>query len=121
MMNAHTDLVTTQSRSKLDIEPRKVRFDYSQIDRPDFFANNIVASAFYTALSITFPPGEAEFIRSVRFFDKQIKDPKLAQEVKDFAAQEAHHGLQHKKLNRQLESFGFAVSKIETLVDDDFF
>ncbi len=121
-MNAHIQSTVAsalaRSESPLTIQPRKVRFDYSTIDSADFFGNNIVSSAFYTALSITFPAGEAEFIRSVRNFEKSIKDPKLAAEVKDFAAQEAHHGLQHKKLNKQLELVGFAVTEIEALVDE---
>lgn len=109
---------TTQPSSPLVIEPRTVRFDYSQIDRPNFFADNYVSSAFYTALSITFPPGEAEFINSVRNFDKVIKDDQLRAQVKDFAAQEAHHGLQHKKLNKQLESVGYAVGKVTSMINE---
>lgn len=120
-MNAKTNLsvnpAESVSKSKLNIEPRKVRFDYSEINKPDFFGGNYVASAFFTALSITFPPGEAEFIHSVRYFEKKIKDPKLKADVKDFAAQEAHHGLQHKKLNKQFESLGYQVSTIEEKID----
>jgi len=117
-MNAKTNLTPFQSRSKLEIQPRRVRFDYDDIDNPAFFGDNIVSSAFYVALSLTFPAGEAEFIRSVKNFDKQITDPKLKSDVKDFAAQEAHHGLQHRKLNQKFADLGYPASQVENLIDE---
>ena len=116
-MNAKINTKPFQSKSRLAIQPRRVRFDYDDIEKPDFFGDNIVSSAFYVALSLTFPSGEAEFIRSVRNFDKQIDDPKLKQDVKDFAAQEAHHGLQHRKLNQKFADLGYASAEIESLID----
>ena len=106
-------------KSPISIEPRKVQFNYDHIDCADFFGGNIVTSAFYAALSISFPQGEAEFIQSVRYFDKQITDPQLREEVQDFAAQEAHHGLQHKKLNQQLESLGYPVHQMVELIGEE--
>lgn len=117
-MNASTKLNVAQSQSKLTIEPRRVSFDYDQIDNPRYFGGNIVSSAFYVALSSTFPAGEAEFIRSVNLFKDQITDPKLLQEVRDFAAQESHHGLQHRKLNKKLADAGFPVNHVEKMIDE---
>lgn len=117
-MNAQSDLTSAQPRSQLKIEPRKVQFDFSTIDRADFFGGNLVSSAFYTALSITFPAGEAEFIASVRHFSKHLKDPDLIADVKSFVAQEAHHGLQHIQLNKQLGAVGYPVAKVEALVEE---
>lgn len=116
-MNAKTDLSISSSNSKLTIEPRKVRFSYADIDRADFHGGNIVTSAFWAALSATFPAGEGEFIRSVKLFESQIEDSKLLEEVKDFSAQEAHHSLQHKLLNKQLVSVGYPIEKIENFID----
>lgn len=117
-MNTKTSTTPFQSKSKLAIQPRRVRFNYDDIDDAAFFGDNIVSSAFYVALSLTFPAGEAEFIRSVMNFDKQIADPKLKEDVRDFAAQEAHHGLQHRKLNQKFAEIGYATSEVESLIDE---
>jgi len=116
-MNAKADLVITQSKSKLTIVPRRVKFDYTDIDSPTFYPENTVISAYWVGLSSTFPIGEAEFIRSVKLFENKITDPKLKEEVKDFATQEAHHSLQHKMLNKQFDACGYSTKKVEELMD----
>jgi predicted metal-dependent hydrolase len=122
-MNAKTDLSPKvdleggQSSSKLKIVPRRVRFDFADINRADFHSNNTVVSAFWVGLSATFPLGEAEFIHSVKLFENQVSDPKLLREVQEFAQQEAHHALQHKKINSQFDSCGYGTRKIQDLMD----
>lgn len=122
-MNAKAQLtpaaeVGPQSKSKLAIERRIVKFDYSDIEGPSFHSANPLISAFWVGLSSTFPLGEAEFIRSVKLFENKITDEKLRADVADFAAQEAHHGLQHKKLNKHFDSQGFATSEVEVLINE---
>ena len=117
-MNAKADLAIAQSYSKLPIEPRHVRFDYKDINTSSFYPDNAVISAYWVGLSATFPVGEAEFIRSVKNYENQITDPKLKEEVRDFAAQEAHHSLQHKKLNKQFDICGYSTKKVEGLMDE---
>ena len=117
-MNAETELKVAQSFSKLPIQPRRVKFDYRDIDNSAFHSGNAVTSAYWVGLSSTFPVGEAEFIRSVRLFEDQIMDEKLKAEVQDFAAQEAHHSLQHKRINRQFDECGYNTKKIESMMDD---
>lgn len=116
-MNVQSDLPLNQSHSILAIEPRRVRFDHDGLDKARFFGDNIISSAFYVALSTTFPAGEAEFIRSVKLFEDKISDAKLLAEVQAFAAQESHHGLQHRRLNKRLAEVGFPVLKVEQLID----
>ena len=106
-----------QSFSKLPIERRHVKFSYKDIDKFDFYNNNAVISAYWAGLSATFPRGEAEFINSVKLFEDQITDPKLKAEVADFAAQEAHHSLQHKLVNKQFTSLGYRIEHIESEID----
>jgi predicted metal-dependent hydrolase len=123
-MNANTKLtpaaeIGTQSQSKLPIERRIVRFDYTDIEGTSFHSGNPVLSAFWVGLSSTFPLGEAEFIRSVKLFEGQVTDPKLKADVADFAAQEAHHGLQHKKLNKHFDDNGFSTKKVEDLISKE--
>lgn len=123
-MNANTHLtpdteIASQSQSKLPINRRTVRFDYSDIEGDTFHSNDAVVSAFWVGLSATFPLGEAEFIRSVKLFENQITDPKLVADVADFAAQEAHHGLQHKKLNKHFDDNGFNTKQVENLISEE--
>ena len=119
-MNAKTDLsIAEQSNSVLPIVPRLVKFDYQDIDKPVFHSDNPIISAYWVGLSATFPVGEAEFIRSVKLFENQITDEKLRQEVKDFAAQEAHHSLQHKKLNKQFDRVGYNTKSVEQMIGQE--
>lgn len=101
------------SQSKLAIEPRRVKFEFADLKESFYYKNNPQISALWAALSASFPPGEAEFIKSVKNFEDRIQDPKLKDEVKNFAHQEAHHSLQHKQLNQQFEALGFAVSDLD--------
>ena len=120
-MNAKTELEISQSFSKLPIEPRRVKFDFSDIDSPCFHSGNTILSAYWVGLSATFPKGEAEFIRSVKLFENQIQDEKLKREVQEFSAQEAHHSLQHKLVNAQFDRCGYNTKKIEDLVEKKIF
>ncbi len=117
-MNANTALTPSQSHSKLPIQPRHVRFDFSDIDSATFHSDNPIISAYWVGLSATFPLGEAEFIKSVRLFENQISDEKLKAEVQAFAEQESHHGLQHRKINKLFEAQGYKVSKIENFMTE---
>lgn len=105
-----------QSRSKLTIEPRTVKFDYTDVDRRFFFNNNAAISALWAGFSATFPLGEKEFINSVQLFKDKITDEKLKQEVKDFILQEAHHSVQHRKLNTYFEELGYDIEKVESFI-----
>ena len=116
-MNMQTDItIKPQSNSKLDLVPRIVRFDYSDIQSRNFFSDNPIENAFWAALMATFPAGEAEFIHSLNNYKDVIKDKKLLKEMQDFAAQESHHGLQHKKLTKQLQKAGFALEGVEKVI-----
>ena len=101
-----------QSHSKLAIEPRRVKFDFQDIDTPLFYNGNGFISAIWAGLSASFPIGEAEFIHSVQLFKDKVRDPKLLAEIKEFTAQEAHHSLQHKLINEFLDGLGYQTKKI---------
>ena len=119
-MNAETELsISDLSQSVIPIVPRLVKFDYQDIEHAVFHSDNPIISAYWVGLSATFPVGEAEFIKSVKYFEDQITDGKLRQEVKDFAAQEAHHSLQHKKLNKQFDSVGYNTKQVEKMIGDE--
>ncbi len=50
---------------------------------------------FLNALSTTFPFGEAFFVRSVRHYADRVDDPRLAQQIREFAGQEGQHSRIH--------------------------
>ena len=112
-MNAETNLSLSQSSSKLAIQPRLVRFDYQDIESAQFHSENTVIAAYWVGLSATFPLGEAEFVKSVKLFEDQVSDEKLKAEIANFAAQESHHALQHKKLNKYFDSQGYNTAQVE--------
>ena len=118
-MNANTNLSPQQSHSKLPIIPRRAKFNYDDVDNADIESGNKIISAFWVGLSSTFPLGEAEFIRSVKLYERQITDDKLKQEVRDFAEQESHHATQHRKINKQFDSNGYDTRKVETSIEQE--
>jgi predicted metal-dependent hydrolase len=75
-----------------------------------------VATAFYNALSATFPKGEAFFVESVRAF-RDGAEPKLAQEIKAFTTQEVMHSREHVQFNKKAVEAGYDLSKLDQRVD----
>ena len=75
-----------------------------------------VATAWFTALSATFPRGEALFIDSVKAFREGAPAP-LAGEIRAFVRQEANHTREHLALNRATETAGYDLSRIDARVE----
>ncbi len=103
------------SGSKLNIEPRRVGFEYSDLTSPFYYAGNSCVSALWVAMSASFPLGEAEFIKSTCFYESQINDEKLLNDVRMFSQQEAHHSLQHKQINRLFAELGYPIADLESV------
>lgn len=76
------------------------------------------ATAFYTALSAAFPPGERFFIETLTGIAGQLPSP-LADMVRDFARQEANHARQHLLFNRLIAQTGHATAKLEAKFERD--
>ena len=64
---------------------------------------------FLDALSSTFPFGEAFFVRSVMHYRDRVADPKLADEIRDFAAQEGQHSRVHAEHVQLLLDQGYSL------------
>ncbi len=92
-----------------------MRFAFGEIAKPDFYDDNPIMTALLAALSAVFPPGEEEFVASVRNYLDQIDDPELLAEVRAFVAQESHHGLQHRRFNEAFDALGFDATRIQNL------
>tara|TARA_R110000772_G_scaffold52955_1_gene121252 strand:- start:12132 stop:13031 length:900 start_codon:yes stop_codon:yes gene_type:complete len=99
------------------ITPRDRRFGRDAENQPDrwWLNGDPIATAFYNALSLTFPRGEAFFIESVKAF-RDIAPEKLQKEIRAFVKQEITHTREHVVLNRRAEEAGYDVSQIEKRV-----
>lgn len=101
------------------VKPRRMSFPFRDVGKRFFFDNNPVKSAYVAALSATFPPGEGEFIESVRLFRDQVQDPELQEQIRGFIGQEGHHSHQHKQMNVQLNELGFDAIRLEKHLERD--
>lgn len=66
---------------------------------PRWFKNNPILTRHMDTLSSLFPDGERFFVEAVRAYQKDVKDPALAREIRAFIGQEARHSEQHTHYN----------------------
>jgi len=100
----------------LTITPRDRRFGRGLKQDRWWMAGDPVATAFYNALSATFPKGEAFFVESVRQF-REGTPPKLAAEIKAFVTQEVMHSREHVQFNKRALEAGYDLSGLEARVE----
>ena len=100
----------------LTITPRDVRFGCGARTDRWWMGGDPVATAFYNALSATFPKGEGFFVESVRLF-REGASPKLAAEIKGFVTQEVMHSREHVAFNRRAHEAGYDLAPLERRVD----
>lgn len=96
----------------LTITPRDRRFGRDRASARHWLNGDPIATAFFNALSITFPRGEAFFIDSVRAFRDGVPE-KLAGEVAAFVRQEVVHSREHLAFNRQVTDHGYDVTRLD--------
>jgi predicted metal-dependent hydrolase len=114
----NTPSQATREMSK--ILPRNVQFDFNIEMEKYWFGNNTLLTAWMSALSSMFPPGEKEFIRSIRAYEDQIIDPALQRDIKGFIGQEGFHQLNHKRVNAYVEEkTGLKITALEQQVSDN--
>ncbi len=112
-----TGMLSDKTPADLTITPRDRRFGRETVQKRWWLGGDPFATAFYNALSVTFPKGEAYFIESVKAFRDGTPD-KLAQEIKAFITQEVMHSREHVAFNKRVTESGYDVSKLEKHVDD---
>ncbi|QDX27918.1 metal-dependent hydrolase [Sphingomonas suaedae] len=100
----------------LTITPRDRRFGRGQRQDRLWLNGDVAATAFYNALSVTFPKGEAYFIESVKAFRNGV-DAKLAREIKAFTVQEVVHSREHVAFNKRVLDHGYDITRLEARVD----
>lgn len=74
-----------------------------------------VASAWFAALSASFPRGEAMFIDAVKAHRDGVPE-QLAGEIRDFIRQEVNHSREHIAFNRAVEEAGYDLQQIDARV-----
>ena len=105
----------SRTPADLVIHPRNVTFPPIDTSKRWWNGGDPVATAYFNSLSVTFPPGEAFFIRSVRHFRNAVA-PALKAQIDDFIRQEAVHSREHASFNEQAKNAGYDVSAIENEV-----
>lgn len=108
----------TTAPSDLQIKPRNLAFGRGMKHDRWWHGGDPVATAFWNALSLTFPQGESFFVRSVRHYVNDVPEP-LRSQVEDFALQEAYHSREHMALNRQVTDAGYDIREIDEAIRAD--
>lgn len=101
----------------LTITPRDRRFGRNSKQERWWLGGDPVATAFYNALSITFPRGEAFFIESVKAFRDGAPE-KLEREIRAFVQQEVMHSREHVSFNKRVVEAGYDISGLERKVSE---
>lgn len=89
---------------------RKMNFEGLENLPDHYIANNAFLTHTVNAYHILFPEGERFFIKSVKAFADQVRDPGLSSRVKSFIGQEVQHGKEHEKILEILKTQGRPVS-----------
>ncbi|MDL0432815.1 metal-dependent hydrolase [Marinobacter sp. TBZ242] len=95
------------------IKPQRMGFKFGEKVPHYWLDKSYTLSHTMNALSVLFPQGEQFFVDSVRYFQDQIKDPKLKKDVRGFIGQEAMHSLEHKAMNQHVRDQGMPVEELE--------
>jgi|SRR5579871_2819083 len=81
--------------------------------------NDPVATAFFNALSATFPQGERFFIESVKHYRDRVS-PELRKQIAVFAQQESLHTREHVVFNRLITEAGYDAALIDQRTKERF-
>ncbi|MGN5518818.1 metal-dependent hydrolase [Halopseudomonas sp. Lyrl_26] len=97
----------------LDIRPRRLNAALPDPLPRWWLGNDPFRTHFFNAMSVLFPDGEQFFIDSVRHFRDRVTDPALAQQIRGFIGQEAHHSREHIEYNQRLRDLGYDIEALE--------
>lgn len=102
----------TKTPADLTILRRNYEFGREEAHPRWWHGGDPVATAFYNALSATFPLGERFFMDAVKAYRK-VGSPRLQQQVADFLYQEAVHSREHVVFNKMARDAGYPMQKLE--------
>jgi predicted metal-dependent hydrolase len=109
-------MASARTPQDLTITPRDRRFGRGMKQERWWMGGDPVATAFYNALSATFPKGEGFFVESVRAFREGVP-AKLAEEIKGFVTQEVMHSREHVQFNKRALEAGYDLRPLEDRVE----
>lgn len=96
------------------IRPRHPTFDLEEALAGDWNGGSAFRSAFFNAMSLSFPSGERFFIDAVREHEEEVRDPALREAVRGFIGQEAVHRRVHAAYNETLcRRRGYDLDELE--------
>ncbi|HEX6859557.1 MAG TPA: metal-dependent hydrolase [Caulobacteraceae bacterium] len=102
----------TRTPDDLTIQPRQPEFGRNERFARWWLGGDPIGTAFYNALSVTFPQGERFFIDSVRHY-RDRAPARLKEQIAAFTAQESMHSREHIAFNRQVTDNGYDISGME--------
>lgn len=105
-----TDRTTTPAG--LVIEKRNWKFGRASTPHRWWHGGDPGRTAFYNALSSTFPVGEKFFMSAVRHYRDDVPEP-LREQIDDFIFQESTHSREHIFFNRQARDAGYSMASSE--------
>jgi uncharacterized protein len=106
-----------KSPADLIITPRDRRFGRGAAQDRWWCGGDPIATAFYNALSVTFPKGEAMFIDAVKAHRDGVPE-KLEREIRAFVQQEVMHSREHVSFNKRVVDAGYDTASLERTVDE---
>ncbi len=112
-MNAHTAFPADAAPA---IAVRDRRFGRDAPQQRWWLNGDPVATAWFNALSATFPRGETLFIDAVKAF-REGAPPRLEAEIRAFVKQEVNHTREHLAFNRAATAAGYDMAKIDAWVE----
>ena len=96
------------------IRPRHPTFDLEDALAVDWNGGDPFRTAFFNAMSLSFPSGERFFIDAVREHEEGLDDPALREAVRGFIGQEAVHRRVHAAYNEALcRRRGYDLDELE--------
>jgi len=105
-----------KSPADLELHVRDLRFGRDGEQARWWLNGDPFATAWFNALSATFPRGETLFVEAVKAF-REGAPPRLASEIRAFIKQEVNHTREHIAFNRAAEKAGYDLSRIDARVE----
>jgi uncharacterized protein len=102
----------TTTPADLTITPRDLKIDRAANNGRWWHGGDPIATAYFNALSASFPQGETFFIETVRRYRDQMNGV-LLEQIDAFIKQEALHTREHVAFNKLLKSAGYDTSTMD--------
>ena len=118
-MNAQTPIDVSPAAASGNpphIVVRDRRFGRGQAQARWWLNGDPIGTAWFNALSATFPRGETLFVDAVKAF-REDAPPQLAEEIRAFVRQEVNHSREHLAFNRAVAAAGYDLTAIDARVE----